>query len=86
MNNQLKKTFDSHNNATIIESKPNTKFGFCMFLQNKVGFKIQTSLRHSHIGENDNYFGNYGIYANGLLVETCSKRYLKELSNMSLID
>jgi hypothetical protein len=57
MNNQLKKTFDSHNNATIIESKPNTKFGFCMFLQNKGGFKIQTSLRHSHIGENDNYFG-----------------------------
>ena len=28
---------------------------------------------------------NYGIYANGLLVETCSKRYLKEISNMILI-
>ena len=30
---------------------------------------------------------NYGIYANGLLVETCSKRYLTELelSNMTLI-
>ena len=25
--------------------------------------------------ENDNYFSNYGIWANGLLVETCSKRY-----------
>jgi sugar lactone lactonase YvrE len=35
--------------------------------------------------ENDNYYTNYGIYANGLLVETCSKRYLKELSNMTLI-
>jgi hypothetical protein len=35
--------------------------------------------------ENDNYYWNYGIYANGLLVETCSKRYLKELSNMSFI-
>jgi Hint domain len=35
--------------------------------------------------ENDNYYMNYGIYANGLLVETCSKRYLKELSNMTLI-
>ena len=32
--------------------------------------------------ENDNYYHNYGIYANGLLVETCSKRYLKELSGM----
>jgi hypothetical protein len=36
--------------------------------------------------ENDNYYMNYGIYANGLLVETCSKRYLKELSNMDLIE
>jgi hypothetical protein len=36
--------------------------------------------------ENDNYYMNYGIWANGLLVETCSKRYLKELSGMELID
>lgn len=35
--------------------------------------------------ENENYYYNYGIYANGLLVESCSKRYLKELSNMTLI-
>ena len=35
--------------------------------------------------DNDDYYMNYGIYANGLLVETCSKRYLKELSNMILI-
>jgi hypothetical protein len=36
--------------------------------------------------ENDDYYMNYGIYANGLLVETCSKRYLIELSDMTLID
>jgi hypothetical protein len=36
--------------------------------------------------ENEDYYGNYGIYANGLLVETCSKRYLKELSGMALIE
>ena len=36
--------------------------------------------------ENDDYFMNYGIYANGLLVETCSKRYMKELSQMTLIE
>jgi hypothetical protein len=35
--------------------------------------------------ENDSYYGNYGIYANGLLVESCSKRYLKELSNMNFV-
>jgi hypothetical protein len=36
--------------------------------------------------ENNDYFMNYGIYANGLLVESTSKRYLKELSNMKLIE
>jgi len=36
--------------------------------------------------ENEHYTGNYGIYANGLLVESCSKRYLKELSGMELIE
>jgi hypothetical protein len=36
--------------------------------------------------ENEDYYGNYGIYANGLLVETCSKRFLKEFSRMEFID
>ena len=36
--------------------------------------------------DNDDYYMNYGIYANGLLVETCSKRYLKEISGMTLIE
>jgi DNA-binding beta-propeller fold protein YncE len=35
--------------------------------------------------ENENDAWNYAIYANGLLVETCSSYYLKELSNMTLI-
>jgi hypothetical protein len=36
--------------------------------------------------ENDDYYSNHGVYANGLLVETCSKRYLKELSSMKLVE
>jgi len=36
--------------------------------------------------ENDDYYMNYGIWANGLLVETCSKRFLKEFSRMELMD
>lgn len=36
--------------------------------------------------DNNDYYMNYGIYANGLLVETCSKRYLKYFSGMTLID
>jgi hypothetical protein len=35
--------------------------------------------------DNDDYYANYGIYANGLLVESCSKRYIKELSKMTLV-
>ena len=35
--------------------------------------------------ENDDYYMNYVIYANGLLVETCSKRFMKELSNMEIL-
>ena len=36
--------------------------------------------------EHESYYMNYGIYANGLLVESCSRRYMKEESNMSLIE
>jgi hypothetical protein len=36
--------------------------------------------------ENDDFFANYGIYANGLLVESCSLEYLKEKSNMYLVE
>ena len=34
--------------------------------------------------ENDDIYNNYGVYANGLLVESCSIRYLMELSNMTI--
>jgi YDG domain/Hint domain/MBG domain (YGX type) len=36
--------------------------------------------------ENDDYFMNYGIYANGLLVESSSKRYMKEFSKMKMLE
>ena len=35
--------------------------------------------------ENDNYYRNYGVYANGLLVESCSIQYLMALSNMEYV-
>jgi hypothetical protein len=35
--------------------------------------------------DNDDSRMNYGIYANGLLVESCSKRHMKELSKMELL-
>jgi hypothetical protein len=36
--------------------------------------------------ENDDVYSNYGVYANGLLVESSSIRYMTELSKMTLID
>ena len=35
--------------------------------------------------ENESYYFNYGIYANGLLVETSSLRMMKEISGMDLV-
>ena len=35
--------------------------------------------------ENNDYYMNYGIYANGLLVESCSKRFMEKLSKMIFI-
>lgn len=32
--------------------------------------------------ENDFYYGNYGIWANGLLVESCSEQFMRDRSNM----
>jgi hypothetical protein len=34
--------------------------------------------------ENDDYYMNYGVYANGLLVESTSLRYMTELSGMKI--
>ena len=46
-------------------------------------YEVKGNFTIYHIAlDNDDYYMNYGVYANGLLVETCSKRYLKELSNM----
>ena len=39
------------------------------------------TIYHLALEHGDKYM-NYGIYANGLLVETCSKRYLTELAEM----
>jgi len=35
--------------------------------------------------ENDNYYYNYGVFANGMKVETASKRMMKEMSGMNLL-
>jgi len=58
------------------------------FLDEKASvYEVPGSYTIYHLAlENEDYYGNYGIYANGLLVESCSKRYLLEHSNMTLIE
>jgi surface protein len=49
-------------------------------------YKIPGKYKIYHLAlESENNYTNYGIYANGLLVETCSKRYLNEFSEMTII-
>jgi len=54
----------------------------CVDMRAKV-YEVPGEYTIYHVAlENEDNYMNYGIYANGLLVETCSKRYLKELSGM----
>jgi hypothetical protein len=54
---------------------------------NAVRYERQGEFRIWNLAlENKSYHGNYGIYANGLLVETTSCRYITELSGMKLIE
>jgi hypothetical protein len=64
------------------------KYRIMAFLDDRaVPYKEEGIFTIWHIAlDNTDYYMNYGIYANGLLVETCSKRYLKELSGMTLIE
>ena len=36
--------------------------------------------------ENENIYENYGVFANGLLVESASEQYLNEYSGMKMIE
>jgi hypothetical protein len=49
-------------------------------------YEVPGDYKIYHIAlEHEDYYMNYGIYANGLLVESCSQRYMVEVSNMTLI-
>lgn len=54
--------------------------------ENCIQYNITGSVNIYHFAlEHNDSSANYGIYANGLLVETCDKRYLIEKSNMKLL-
>jgi hypothetical protein len=81
---QIEKTREVNGNIYITEDK--YRIPACVDERTTV-YETAGSYMIYHLAlDNDDYYMNYGVYANGLLVETCSQRYLKELSNMTLIE
>lgn len=63
------------------------KYRMLAFLDEKsVSYEPSGLYTIYHLALEGDYNKNYGIYANGLLVEACSQQYLKEESNMTLIE
>ena len=81
---QRKKTIEVNKDAYVTDRK--YRLPACVDERTTV-YEIPGTYTIYHLAlENPDYYMNYGIYANGLLVETSSKRYLKELSGMELIE
>jgi hypothetical protein len=64
-----------------------TKYRLFTYLDNKAKTYEKEGLHEIwHLAlENDDYYMNYGIWANGLLVETTSKSFMERFSGMSLV-
>jgi hypothetical protein len=63
------------------------KYRMLAFLDEKsISYEPEGLYTIYHLALEGDYNKNYGIYANGLLVEACSQQYLKEESNMILIE
>ena len=58
----------------------------CLDERSKIYDKRGTFTIYHLALENESDLTMDGIYANGLLVESCSKQYLRELSNMTLFE
>jgi hypothetical protein len=81
---QKKKVIEVNGDTYVTDNK--YRLPACADLRASV-YETQGNYTIYHLAlENDDYYMNYGIYANGLLVETSSKRYLKEIANMIVIE
>jgi hypothetical protein len=77
---QRNKTIEIMNRVFITDDK----YRLPACVDNKsIVYEIPGNYTIYHLSlENENEYWNYGIYANGLLVESISKRQLRELSDM----
>ena len=83
-NDEKQKTIDLVGNTFITDGK--YRLPASVDYRSEI-YKEKGNHKIYHIAlDNDNHYGNYGIYANGLLVESCSIRYLSEFSNMTIIE
>ena len=81
---QRKKTIEVNKDTYVTDRK--YRLPACVDERTTV-YEIPGTYTIYHLAlENSDYYMNYGIYANGLLVETSSKRYMKEHSGMVLIE
>ena len=80
---QREKTVDKFGRVFVTDKKYRL---IAEFDDRAIAYKYEGTFNIYHLAlENESYYANYGIFANGLLVESCSKRYLKELSKMTLL-
>ena len=80
---EREKTIEVNRKIYITDGK--YRLPACVDERAKIYEKTGTFLIYHLALEHEDYYMNYGVYANGLLVETSSRRYLKELSNMVLL-
>ena len=79
---EREKTIEINGDAYVTENK--YRLPACVDQRTTVYETAGTYTIYHFALENDDIYNNYGVYANGLLVETCSKINLKELSNMTI--
>jgi hypothetical protein len=80
---QIQKIIEVNNDTYSTDDK--IRLPACVDNKTSVYEKEGTYTIYHFALENDDYYSNYGVYANGLLVETCSKRYITELANMDAV-
>jgi len=81
---QRKKTKEVNNDIYVTDSK--LRLPVCVDDNTTIYETPGTYTIYHFALENEDYYMNYGVFANGLLVETCSKRYIKECTDMEFYE
>jgi len=80
---EREKTIEINGNTYVTEQK--YRLPACAD-ERTVVYEVPGNYTIYHLAlEHEDYYMNYGIYANGLLVESCSQRFLTEISGMELL-